>query len=95
MSEPWCRRTERLYQVISTFVLLFSVEAETVLTNLPLQVSSLVWRGSGHDAGVAETRLEQHPHHEDKEDAPDRRDDGGQVGRQEGTAEDNHNKVAL
>ncbi len=60
----------------------------STVTYLPLQVGGLVRRGPGQDAGVAETGPEQHPHHEDEEDAADRRDGRGQVGRQEGTAED-------
>lgn len=51
--------------------------------------------GSGQDTGVTETRPEQHPHHEDKEDAADRWDDRGQVGRQEGTAEDTRSEDKL
>ena len=67
-----------------------------MVTDLPLQVGGLVRRGSGQNAGVGETRPEQHPHHEDEEDATDRRDGRGQVGRQEGTtAEDRNTRLYL
>lgn len=58
----------------------------SMVTDLPLQVGGLVRRGSGQNTGVGEARPEQHPHHEDEEDAADHRDGRGQVGRQEGTA---------
>lgn len=58
-----------------------------MVTDLSFQVGGLVRRRSGQDAGVGEARPEQHPHHEDEEDAADCRNGRGQVGRQEGTAE--------
>ena len=66
-----------------------------MVTDLPLQVGGLVGRGSGQNAGVSETRPEQHPHHEDEEDAADRRDGRGQVGRQEGTTADRNTRLYL
>lgn len=65
----------------------------SMVTDLPLQVGGFVRRGSWQDAGVAEARPEQHPHHEDEEDGADRWDGRGQVGRQEGTAEDTETKT--
>lgn len=64
----------------------------SIVTQLPLQVGGLVRHCSGENARVGETRSEQHPHHEDEEDATDRRDGRGQVGGQEGTAADKSTK---
>lgn len=59
-----------------------------MVTDLPLQVGGLIRHGTGQDAGVAETRPEEHHHHEQEQDAADSWDGRSQVGRQEGTAED-------
>ena len=64
----------------------------SMVTDLSLQVSCLVRRGPGQDPGVGEACPEQHAHDEDEEDAADRRDGRSQVGRQEGTAEDDEDK---
>lgn len=55
-------------------------------TDLFLDVGSLVRRGSGKDAGVAEAGLQQRDDHKHKEGAPDGRYAARQVLDQEGAA---------
>lgn len=56
------------------------------LTDLLLHLRSLVRRGSGQDARVAETGPEQGEQHKQEEDPSDGRYAAGQVLDQEGTA---------
>ena len=57
-----------------------------MLTDLFLNVCSLVWRRSGQDAGVGEAGLEQGDDHKHKEASSNDRYAAGQVFDQEGTA---------
>lgn len=59
---------------------------ELALTNLFLNVSSLIWSCSRQDARVSEAGLEQGDDHKDKEASSNNRYAAGQVFDQEGTA---------
>lgn len=57
------------------------------ITNLFLNVCSLIWCCSGQDAGVGEAGLEQGDEHKHKEDSSNNRYAAGQVFDQERTTE--------
>lgn len=70
----------------STENLSIAPKRSRLLTDLPLHVSSFLRRGSGEDARVAETGLEQRDEDEDEEHGSNSRNAAAQVFDQEGTA---------